>query len=200
MFEDFIQNFYGWQQRSQGLYRQVNQLGHFNPILDRLLGYFEEGGSASEENRQKAVSQVLAPINRMIPDARTRRANQLAESGINPTGGQAIKIQRDDQVAADRARADAIGRVEQEFSERADRNKGIALNTTAQQIGQIRSVLPQILGQEGNLIGDMSRNALEYDMAQSQWWQALLGAAVGVGSTVATGGLNNLLGLGGKTA
>lgn len=159
--------------------------GSFRPLMD----YFAAGGSATEANKQKAMSQVLAPINQMIPDARTRLQNDQARAGFYLPSTVTNAAQNDLGVKAAFSRSQAIGGVENEFRQLLDQNKALGMQAAGQQLSMLRQLLSQIAGQKGQLGAQMAGLSANREQAGSEWggiFSSLLGG--GIGSLFGDGG------------
>ncbi len=161
--------------------------------LQQMIQYFTKGGTATETNRQKAFSQVLAPINRMIPDERTRNQNAMARAGIITPGTVQTKMENDLATQAAYLRGQAIEGVNQRFDERLDQNKALAMSSS-QNMAQL---LKQLSLQTASTSGQMALQEMQQQLARSSMgtnWGQMLG---GLGSSMLTQGASRWFGGGG---
>lgn len=195
MYKDMMKQFYGMTDRMNALQQSSEfGLGQYNPILLGLTGEFAKG--VTETERQKMYSQRLAPINQLIPDARTRRQMAMASAGVAPSSSMAQKTYRDDTLAEAKARSEGIADVDAMLSQKDLQMKSTAANLAQGQLANLRGFLANLYGTESAGVGKMAELGLQYDMSKGSWWKSLLGSAIGIGTTFATGGLNQLFGMG----
>ena len=148
---------------------------YYEGVMRQMMDYFAQGGTATDANRQKAYSQVLAPINQMIPDARTRIQNSMARAGIMTPGTVQNKFETDAATKAAFSRGQAIEGVNQRFDERLDQNKALALSSSQQFASLLRNLSMQAAGQKGQLALGQQSQQLQRSTMGTNWGQMLMG-------------------------
>lgn len=128
----------------------------YSPYLMDTIGYLSGGGSATEKNRAGAMAQALSPINRMIPDVRTRQQNAMAKAGIILPGTVQQKMDIDLGTQEAWSRAQAIEEVNQRFDKTLDTNKAAAGQLAGAQVSQIQNLLASMMGMQGRMAEGIS--------------------------------------------
>jgi hypothetical protein len=154
---------------------QNAQNPYYEGVMRQMIDYFAGGGSATDSNRQKAFSQVLAPINTMIPDARTRIQNAMSRAGILTPGTVQNKFETDIATKAAFQRGQAIESVNQRFDERQDQNKALGLSASQQFASLLRNLSMQAAGQKGQLALGQQAQQLQRSTMGTNWGQMLMG-------------------------
>jgi hypothetical protein len=137
-----------------------SEKGLYSNYLQGGLDYFSKGGSATEKNRQMAIGGALAPINQMIPDARTRMQNAQARAGLFLPSTVSAKSDIDMGIKNSWERATAIEEVNQRFDQTMDKNKAIAAQLSQAQVAQLNNLLSALTQSQGQLgLEDKALNA-----------------------------------------
>lgn len=156
--------------------------GYYSNYLRGGLDYFAKGGSATEENRQKALGGALSSINQMIPDARTRMQNEQARSGLFLPSTVSMKSDIDMGIKNSWERATAVEEVNNRFNQMMDKNKSIAAQLSAAQVAQLNNLISALTESEGRLgMQDKALNAqtANQGFSLSGLFSSLLGSGTG---------------------
>lgn len=148
---------------------------YYEGVMRQMIEYFGKGGTATEANRQKAYSQVLAPINSMIPDARTRIQNAMARAGIMNPSTVSNKFESDLATQAAFQRGQAIEGVNERFDQRLDQNKSLALQSSQQFASLLKNLSLSAAGQKGQLALGQQAQDMQRSQLGTNWGQMLMG-------------------------
>lgn len=148
---------------------------YYEGVMRNLLEYFQGGGSASEQNRNKALGQVERTVGNAIPDYQTRMQNMQAKAGIFLPGTVASKGIADVATKAAFERSRGYQEVNERFDTRLDQNKGLAMSTAGNYASMLKNLAVQIASQQGNLAINKGQQDMQRSSMGTNWGQMLQG-------------------------